>query len=130
MQEIHRSNPPMVTGVCDPNKSQAWHHHKDKCIFLYDLSFFKYVHFICYWLTLFFSINSYTLSKINWLPAYQVPCSKYRFFGLWILTLVKNLCSNLDCTLLFNWNAQSHLLKTDSFNWKLNIWTWKRLHNR
>ena len=26
MQEIHRSNAPGVTGICDPNKSHAWHH--------------------------------------------------------------------------------------------------------
>ena len=32
MQEIHRdscsSNPPVVTGICDPNKPRAWHHCK------------------------------------------------------------------------------------------------------
>ena len=27
MQEIHSSNPPVVTGICDPNKSQARHYH-------------------------------------------------------------------------------------------------------
>ena len=26
MQEIRNSNPPVVTGICDPNKSRAWHH--------------------------------------------------------------------------------------------------------
>ena len=29
MQEIHSSNPPVVTGICDPNKSQARHHRRD-----------------------------------------------------------------------------------------------------
>ena len=28
MQEIHRSNSPVVNGVCDPNKSQARHYRK------------------------------------------------------------------------------------------------------
>ena len=26
MQEIRSSNPPVVTGICDPNKSQGRHH--------------------------------------------------------------------------------------------------------
>ena len=26
MQEIRISNPPVVTGICDPNKSRAWYH--------------------------------------------------------------------------------------------------------
>ena len=26
MREIHSSNPPVVTGICDPNKSRAQHH--------------------------------------------------------------------------------------------------------
>ena len=26
MQEIRSSNPPVVTGICDPNKSRARHH--------------------------------------------------------------------------------------------------------
>ena len=26
MQELRSSNPPMVTGICDPNKSRARHH--------------------------------------------------------------------------------------------------------
>ena len=30
MQEIHRSNPPVVTGICDPNKSWAQQHHSLK----------------------------------------------------------------------------------------------------
>ena len=30
MQEICSSNPPVVTGICDPNKSQAQHHHSLK----------------------------------------------------------------------------------------------------
>ena len=29
MQEICSSNPPVVAGICDPNKSQAWHHHSN-----------------------------------------------------------------------------------------------------
>ena len=37
MQEICSSNPPVVTGICDPNKSQAQHHHIRKCFF------FKYI---------------------------------------------------------------------------------------
>ena len=31
MQEIRSSNPSVVTGVCDPNKSRARHHHNLKC---------------------------------------------------------------------------------------------------
>ena len=27
MQEIQPSRSPVVTGICDPNKSQAQHHH-------------------------------------------------------------------------------------------------------
>ena len=27
MQDIRSSNPAVVTGICDPNKSQAQHHH-------------------------------------------------------------------------------------------------------
>ena len=30
MQEIRSSNPPMVTGICDPNKSRARHHRSFK----------------------------------------------------------------------------------------------------
>ena len=30
MREIHSSNPPVVTGICDPNKSQARHHRSLK----------------------------------------------------------------------------------------------------
>ena len=30
MQEIHSSNPTVVTGICDPNKSQARHHNSLK----------------------------------------------------------------------------------------------------
>ena len=26
MQDIRSSNPPVVTGICDPNNYQAWHH--------------------------------------------------------------------------------------------------------
>ena len=28
LQEIRSSNPPVVTGICDPNKSRARHHRK------------------------------------------------------------------------------------------------------
>ena len=28
MQEIHSSNPPVATGICDPNKSRVRHHRK------------------------------------------------------------------------------------------------------
>ena len=30
MQEYRSSNPPVVTGICDPNKSRARHHHSFK----------------------------------------------------------------------------------------------------
>ena len=30
MQKIRSSNPPVVTGICDPNKSQAQHHRSLK----------------------------------------------------------------------------------------------------
>ena len=30
MQEIRSSNPPVVTGICDPNKSRARHHRSLK----------------------------------------------------------------------------------------------------
>ena len=30
MQEIRNSNPPVVTGICDPNKSRARHHRSFK----------------------------------------------------------------------------------------------------
>ena len=30
MQEIRSSNPLVVTGICDPNKSRAQHHHNLK----------------------------------------------------------------------------------------------------
>ena len=30
MQEIRSSNPPVVTGICDPNKSRARHHRSFK----------------------------------------------------------------------------------------------------
>ena len=30
MQKICSSNPPLDTGICDPNKSQAQHHHSLK----------------------------------------------------------------------------------------------------
>ena len=29
MQDIHSWNPPVVTGICDPNKSRAQHHHRN-----------------------------------------------------------------------------------------------------
>ena len=28
MQEIRSSNPSVVIGICDPNKSQGWHHRR------------------------------------------------------------------------------------------------------
>ena len=33
MQEIRSSNPPVVTGICDPNKSRARHHRKNYSTF-------------------------------------------------------------------------------------------------
>ena len=30
MQEIRSSNPPVITGICDPNKSRARHHRSLK----------------------------------------------------------------------------------------------------
>ena len=33
MQEIRSSNPPVVTGICDPNKSRARHHRNIYNIF-------------------------------------------------------------------------------------------------
>ena len=30
MQEIRSSKPPVVTGICDPNKSRSWHHRSLK----------------------------------------------------------------------------------------------------
>ena len=30
MQEIRSANPPVVTGICDPNNSRARHHHSLK----------------------------------------------------------------------------------------------------
>ena len=30
MQEIRSSNPPVITAICDPNKSQARHHRSFK----------------------------------------------------------------------------------------------------
>ena len=30
MQEIRSSNPPVVTRICDPNKSRARHHRNNK----------------------------------------------------------------------------------------------------
>ena len=38
MQEIRSSSPPVVTGICDPNKSRARHHRS------YDGAFMKIVH--------------------------------------------------------------------------------------
>ena len=35
MQEIQSSNPPMVTGICDTNKSWVQHHHNIVIIFLW-----------------------------------------------------------------------------------------------
>ena len=32
MQEILCSNPPVVIGICDPNKSRAGHHHSKKFV--------------------------------------------------------------------------------------------------
>ena len=32
MQEIRSSNPPVATGICDPNKSRARHHRKKNLI--------------------------------------------------------------------------------------------------
>ena len=33
MQEIRSSNPPVVTGICDPNKSGARHHRSCEKMF-------------------------------------------------------------------------------------------------
>ena len=33
MQEIRSSNPPAVTGICDPNKSRAQHHRNNSLSF-------------------------------------------------------------------------------------------------
>ena len=30
MQEIRNPNLPVLTGICDPNKSPAWHHYSLK----------------------------------------------------------------------------------------------------
>ena len=39
MQEIHSSNPPVVTGVCDSNNSRAWHHHRSNmCVGCFEIS--------------------------------------------------------------------------------------------
>ena len=35
MQEICSSNPPMVIGIWDPNKSRAWHHCRLKDVIFY-----------------------------------------------------------------------------------------------
>ena len=36
MQEIRSSNPPVVTGFCDPSKSRARHHRRSTSNFLND----------------------------------------------------------------------------------------------
>ena len=39
MQEIHISNPPVVTGICDSNHSWAWHHHRNNmCVGCFEIS--------------------------------------------------------------------------------------------
>ena len=39
MQEIHSSNPPVVTGICDSNNSRAWHHHRSNvCVGCFEIS--------------------------------------------------------------------------------------------
>ena len=30
MQEVSSSNPPVITGICNPSKSWAWHDHSFK----------------------------------------------------------------------------------------------------
>ena len=46
MREIRISNLPVVTGFCDPNKSQAWHHRSNKLYFYkkeYNLEILSYL---------------------------------------------------------------------------------------
>ena len=39
MQEIHSSNPLVVTGICDPNNSRTWHHHRiNMCVGCFEIS--------------------------------------------------------------------------------------------
>ena len=39
MQEICSSNPPVVTGICDPNNSRAWHHQRiNMCVGCFEIS--------------------------------------------------------------------------------------------
>ena len=39
MQEIGSSNPALVTGICDSNNSQAWHHHRSNmCVGCFEIS--------------------------------------------------------------------------------------------
>ena len=39
MQKIHSSNPPVVTGICDSNNSQTWHHHRSNmCVGCFEIS--------------------------------------------------------------------------------------------
>ena len=39
MQEIRSSNFPMVTGICDPNNSRAWHHRRfNICVGCFEIS--------------------------------------------------------------------------------------------
>ena len=35
MQEFRSSNPPVITGICDPNKSRAQHHRKGLKVLLF-----------------------------------------------------------------------------------------------
>ena len=37
MQDIRSSNPPVVTGICDPNNSRARHHRDDFCMLLKEI---------------------------------------------------------------------------------------------
>ena len=38
MQEIRNSNPPVVTGICDPNNARVWHHCRINMCFEIDIS--------------------------------------------------------------------------------------------
>ena len=39
LQEIHSTNPPVVTGICDSNNSQVWNHHRSNiCVGCFEIS--------------------------------------------------------------------------------------------
>ena len=76
MQEIRISKPPVVTGILDPNKSRAQHHHSLKL----DLKL-KYLNFIDY-VNIWKTLEAANL-VLQWI--FVMNSVKYKFYHMSIV---------------------------------------------